>query len=230
MTAAAICVRAPTARDPVEALAAQAAQAPAELVVLLAQHARAERCGPGGPRSAPRRCARARPGRSRRPARGARLASAISDCRAAAWTLVASITVSRPGVEPLAGDEVQHLERVGRGGLVVLVVADQRAAEVRRQHLGGPEVPARANVDLPGAGDADQDDERQLRDLDRAHRRNTASCVGRARRGIGRPDPGQLDPVAMPRGHFPGPLARTAARVHSKRWSPCRSRARRKVR
>ena len=46
-----------------------------------------------------------------------------------------------PDGEPLGGDHVQRLE--GRRGhrLVVLVVADQAAEEVRGQHLGRPEVP-----------------------------------------------------------------------------------------
>ena len=35
-----------------------------------------------------------------------------------------------PGRQPLARDEVQHVEGVGGGGLVAAVVADQPAAEV----------------------------------------------------------------------------------------------------
>ena len=41
-----------------------------------------------------------------------------------------------PGGEPLARDEVQHLERVVRRALVVLVVRDEAAAEVRGEDLG----------------------------------------------------------------------------------------------
>ena len=53
-----------------------------------------------------------------------------------------------PARQPLAGDEVQHLERVVGRGLVVLVVGDQAAAEVGREHLGRRKC-LRANVDLP---------------------------------------------------------------------------------
>ncbi len=71
------------------------------------------------------------------------LASARSCLRAAGWTFVASTTVSRPRVEPLADDDAEHLEGVLAGVLVVLVVGDQAAAEVAGDHLVGAEVLAR---------------------------------------------------------------------------------------
>jgi len=43
--------------------------------------------------------------------------------------------------EPLARDVVQHVERVRSGGLVVLVVRDEPAAEVRGDDLGRLEMP-----------------------------------------------------------------------------------------
>ena len=57
--------------------------------------------------------------------------------------------------QPGAGQVVQHLEGVGRGRLVVLVVGDQGAAEVARDHLGGLEVLSREGR-LPAAGHADE--------------------------------------------------------------------------
>ena len=50
--------------------------------------------------------------------------------------------------QPLAGDEVEHLEGVVGDGLVVLVVADHRPAGVGREDLGGRKC-LRANVLLP---------------------------------------------------------------------------------
>jgi hypothetical protein len=73
-----------------------------------------------------------------------------------------------PGREALAGHVVQHLERVGGRGLIVLVVRDQPAEVVRGQHLGRPEEPAREGG-LAGAGDADQRDQREFRDVELGH-------------------------------------------------------------
>jgi hypothetical protein len=80
--------------------------------------------------------------------------------------------------EALGGDRVQHLERRGGRGLVVLVVGDELAAEVGRHDLGRTEVPRRERR-LPRSGDTDKSDETQLGNGDRrAHRRNTAIWVG----------------------------------------------------
>lgn len=59
------------------------------------------------------------------------------------------------GGQPLAGDVVEHVEGVGAGALVVLVVGDQAAAEVGGEHLGRLEVACREGR-LAGAGGADQ--------------------------------------------------------------------------
>ena len=67
------------------------------------------------------------------------------------------------GRQPLTRDVVQQLERGRGGGLVVLVVGDQAAAEVRGDHLGRPEVRA-GERRLARPGDTDQDDQAQLGD------------------------------------------------------------------
>lgn len=67
--------------------------------------------------------------------------------------------------QTLGRDVVEYVERVVRRALVVLVVGDQPAAMVRRQHLEGTEVPARERR-LAGARRADEYDQRQLRDRD----------------------------------------------------------------
>ena len=92
-------------------------------------------------------------------------ASSTSGLRASGWTLVASIDRQPPQGQPLAGDEVQHLEGVLRDGLVVLVVADHPPAGVRREDLGRQEVPAGERA-LARAAGADQDDEGQFGNRD----------------------------------------------------------------
>src|SRR5262249_14292113 len=69
---------------------------------------------------------------------------------------------------PPAGDEVQHVEGVGAGRLVGLVVGHQPAEEVGRQHLGRPEVLA-GERGLAAAGRADQHDQAELGQRDGAH-------------------------------------------------------------
>ena len=128
------------------------------------------------------------------------------------------------GCQPLAGDELQHLERGRRGGLVVLVVGDQAAAEVRGDHLGRLEVrPGERR--LARAGHADQHDQAQLGD---AQVHGSASFGRRPPAGwAGRP----AGPRGRPAGTWPGsrsgrrpgrPRRGTRALVHSKRWSGCR--------
>jgi hypothetical protein len=68
-----------------------------------------------------------------------------------------------PQGQPLPGDEPEHLERLTRDGLVVLVVRDHPPAGVGREHLGGLEVPAGERTLARPAG-ADQDDEAELGD------------------------------------------------------------------
>jgi hypothetical protein len=63
-----------------------------------------------------------------------------------------------PRPQPGAGDVVQHVEGVGAGRLVVLVVGDQAAAEVAGQHLEAAEVAA-GEGRLARAAGADQADQ-----------------------------------------------------------------------
>ncbi len=88
-------------------------------------------------------------------------ASATSERRASTLHVGRVHDGQPPGRQPLADDEVEQLERVRGGGLVVLVVGDQAAAEVGRDHLGRLEVLARERR-LARAADADEDDEAQL--------------------------------------------------------------------
>ncbi len=101
------------------------------------------------------------------------------------------------GGQALAGDVVQYVEGVTGGALVVLVVGDQTAAEVRGDDLGGLEV-APGEGGLARAGGADEHHEGEVGDGQRAARRghggrgaghaafasftvsvtNTAICVG----------------------------------------------------
>ena len=83
---------------------------------------------------------RGRRGRSRRPGRRGSLASLISEARA--WLLdVGGVDDGQqPAAQPGADDVVQDVEGVRRGGLVVLVVGDQPAAEVAGDDLGRLEV------------------------------------------------------------------------------------------
>ena len=83
-------------------------------------------------------------------------------------------------LEALADDEPQQLERGRGGGLVVLVVGDQPAAEVRGDDLGRLEVRA-GERRLARSGHADQQDQAQLGDAQLGHGSalvNTASWVG----------------------------------------------------
>ncbi len=99
-----------------------------------------------------------------------------------------------PAREPPARDEVQGGERVVGRRLVVLVVRDQAAAMVRRQHFGGLEVlPGKRG--LPAAGRSDQDNQRQL-GHDELHRVNTPICVGA-------PTSGSPSPIGRNRTEYP---------------------------
>ena len=146
--------------DVPEALPREAPQRPPQLGFLLADHVRTEVAV-----VARRfRSWQIRSGRLKTIATGRQWycrASSTSGLRASGWTLVASTTVSRPSARRLAGDEVQDLEGLVGDGLVVLVVADHRAAGVGREDLGRQEVLAGEGA-LARAAGADQDDEGQL--------------------------------------------------------------------
>lgn len=64
----------------------------------------------------------------------------------------------QPPPKPGADDVVEHVERIGSGGLVVLVVGHQPAAEVAGEDFGGLEVGS-GEGGLPAPRDADHDDE-----------------------------------------------------------------------
>src|SRR6266550_669432 len=79
-------------------------------------------------------------------------------------------------LQPLRGDQMQHLE--GRGGRIlrILIIRHQRATEVGGNNLGRFEV-LTGKGRFPRSGRADQDHESEFRNLDR-HWLNTAICVG----------------------------------------------------
>ena len=87
-------------------------------------------------------------------------------------------------------DELQHLKGGSRGGLVVLIVRHQPAAEIGGDHLGGQEMlPGKGG--LPGTRRADQNDQRHLGDGE-LHRVNTPICVGAPSSGSSSPMPKYL--------------------------------------
>lgn len=88
-----------------------------------------------------------------------------------------------PGREALGGDVVEHVERVGGGRLVGLVVGHQAAAAVGGQDLGGPEVPRREGG-FAGAGRAHHQHQREVGD--RQPHRNTAIAWDGPVRGAAR--------------------------------------------
>ena len=90
------------------------------------------------------------------------------------------------GGEALGGDVVEHVEGIGGGGLVALVVGDHPAVVVGGEDLGRGELPGR-EAGLAGAGSAHQHDEREVGDR-QAHV-NTAICVGWPNSGWGSPIP-----------------------------------------
>ena len=149
-----------------------------------------------------------------------------SSLRASGCTLVASITVNRPAGQALARDEVQDVERVFGRRLIVLVIRNQPAAEVARNHLGRPENAAGRTSTSPthwprpeppkhSAGTSMVVIERHL--LTHAEERRAGS-VGR-RPGSSGPTGRNSHGVAVARPRHAPPTSRNSARVHSKRWS-----------
>ncbi len=150
--------------DLAESLPAERAQGPAQLVVLAGNHLRPERAV-----RAARVALRAQAFRQVQHDRDGQHvvgAGQLHELLARGGLHVGRVHHRQPaGRQPLARDVGQHVERVGRRGLVVLVVGHQAAAEVAGEHLERPEV-------LPGegglarAGHADQDDQGQLGDVE----------------------------------------------------------------
>ncbi len=137
-----------------EPFAAKPAQPAAELAALAAEHVRAE--VPVRPAGVPLRTELFRQVEHDRGRQHVVLAGQHDQLAAGFGLHVGGVDDGQAaGLEALAGDELQHLERGRRGGLVVLVVGDQAAAEVRGDHLGRPEVrPGERR--LARAGHADQ--------------------------------------------------------------------------
>ncbi len=141
--------------DPVESLPAQAAQATAQLGLLLTQDMTSERTVRAG--RVTRDAGRLGNIEDDRHGEHVMPPGQLDERLARARLDIGGIGDREPaGGQPLARDEMQHLEGVAGGRLVILVVADQPAAEIRRDHLGGKEVP-RGERRLAGPGDADQD-------------------------------------------------------------------------
>ena len=67
-----------------------------------------------------------------------------------------------PRGETLASDITQHVKRIAGGRLVVFVIADQAAADIRRKHFGRQEVLTRKRR-FPRTGRTDEDDEGEFR-------------------------------------------------------------------
>ena len=120
--------------------------------------------------------------------------------------------------QPLARDEVERPRRRRSSRLVVLVVRDERPAEVGREHLGRPEVLARERR-LARARRADEHDQREVGNLELRRcaprqRSNTAICVGGADLGVLRADrAGSATAVAVTgrRPRRPSPRTRRAS-------------------
>ena len=171
-----------------EPFAAQTAQPAAELAALAAEHVRAE--VPVRPARVPLRAELLRQVEHDRGRQHVVLAGQHDQLAAGFGLHVGGVDDGQAaGLEALAGDELQHLERGRRGGLVVLVVGDQAAAEVRGDHLGRLEVrPGERR--LARAGHADQHDQAQLGDVQfhgSAPFSRTASWVGGPSRGSSGP-------------------------------------------
>ena len=183
-----------TVEDPIaiETLAAEVAEAAAQLGLLVAQHVGAEvPLGPGGVALRADRF-----GDVEDDGDGENVVALGQGDQALAGLRldVGGVDDHEPaGCETFAGDEVQDLEGGLGGRLVILVVGDQAPAEVAGEHLG-PEEVASGEARFARAGDADQDDQAQLRDVDTGHQRssarqNTASWVGWPASGSSGPTP-----------------------------------------
>ena len=166
--------------DAAEALALQALQRAAQLRALLADDVRAEvAVRPRAVALLADRLGQVEHDRDRRTGR-ARLASSTSGWRASRCTLVASTTVSARLREPLAGDEVQHLERVRRSRAWSFSSSATSPRQKSDEITSVGVKCLRANVLLPGA--------RRRRSARRGWDRgasilialNTAICVGGA--------------------------------------------------
>src|SRR5690606_1571342 len=85
--------------------------------------------------------------------------------------------------EPLARNELQSLECILRGGLIILIIRYEPAARFRCEDFRRLEVRA-CEGRFAGAGGTDQDNECEFWDLDFHHQylQETATCGGRSTR------------------------------------------------
>jgi len=121
--------------------------------------------------------------------------------------------------EPLADEIVEQLERVGSGGLVVLVVGDHPATGIGRDDLRRQKVATRERA-LTGAAGADEDDERQL-----GMARFTATVSRVELESRGREErPRSMEPPATPTlgAHSQALRAAADTRGRADRDRPCR--------
>jgi hypothetical protein len=109
--------------------------------------------------------------------------------------------------QTLRRDEVQHLERILRGRLIVFVIADKRAAFVGREDLARQEVLARKRALARTAG-SDQHDERKFWDLEKHERSRERGPVRRHNGGTGQPRSNTPICVGAPSWSSIGPIGR----------------------
>ena len=142
---------------PPEPLALETAQTAPQLVALTPDHVRTERpVGPGGVPADAHPLGQVEDDGDRQ---DVVLPGEVEQLLAALLLHVRRVDDREAsGREPLAGDEVQDVEGVLAGRLVVLVVGDQAAAEVAGDHLGRREVGA-GEGRLAGPAGADEHDQ-----------------------------------------------------------------------
>jgi hypothetical protein len=100
--------------------------------------------------------------------------------------------------QPLARDEVQHLERVVGRGLIVLIVGHQGTTEVRGNYFGRQEVLA-SEAGLARSRRTDQHHQSQLRNFDVHHGSYAATAVGASSNTaicVGGPSSASTSPMA----------------------------------
>lgn len=200
-----------------EPLGLELAHRASRLVALAADHGRAEP-GPG-------QAHRLRQVQHDRHRQHVVLPGQLDQARPGGALGVGGVDHGQPApAQPDRNEVVQRVERVGRGALVGGVVGDQATEHVGRQRLGGQEVSAGERRLARPAG-PDHQHQRQLRDRQlhqRVPRLNTASWVGCPSSGSGSPIPSRRTRYPCRPATEEHQVA-NAARVHSKRWSGCRT-------
>ena len=184
-----------------EPFAGQPSQPPAELSALAAEHVRAE--VPVRAAGVPLRAELLRQVEHDRGRQHVVLAGQHDQLAAGFGLHVGGVDDGEPaGFEALAGDELEHLERGLRGGLVVLVVGDQAAAEVRGDHLGRLEVrPGERR--LARAGHADQHDQAQPGDGQVHGSAPFWAPLEKTASWVGGPSPGSSGPTGRNLARYP---------------------------